>query len=370
MLQIDILNIDSKIKHMFRQEEDKLFIYREKLLDLEKTIEGDKKQTLTSRIYKDLLDNIDELKNKIEKIESHIQLNFYLFESHLLLEKYKTILQTPVKLNFLGKKSVDDTQKNAIILEYLDIAQKYINIDFDIHSKNNENRTVICNNCPNKKYFDIIDNSIYICFLCGAQQEILLHTSSYKDIDRINISVKYTYDRKVHFRDCINQYQGKQNSTVDDKVYKGLEKQFEKHYLLVGNKNTAREIRFANITKEHIHLFLKELNQTKHYENVNLIHYQITGIKPDDISYLEDKLLEDFDILTDLYDKHFKNKQGFDRKNFINTQYVLYQFLLRYHHPCKKEDFTILKTVDRKSFHDDISKNLFLEAGWNHFPLF
>jgi hypothetical protein len=368
MIQIDILNIDSKIKQMFKEEEDKLCIYEEKLIDLEKTLEDGKKK-LSSRIYKDLLDNVSDLKTKIEKIKSHKQLNFYLVESHVLLEKYKKILQTPVKLNFLGKKTIDNTEKNSIILDYLEISQKYINTDFELSKKDNENK-VICNNCPNKKYFDVIDSSIYICLLCGSQQEILLHTSSYKDIDRINISVKYTYDRKVHFRDCINQYQGKQNSTIDNKVYKSLEKEFDKHYLLVGNKNTPREIRFANITKEHIHIFLKELNQSKHYENVNLIHYQITGIKPDDISYLEDKLLEDFDILTELYDKHFKNKVGFDRKNFINTQYVLYQFLLRYHHPCKKEDFTILKTVDRKTFHDDISKILFQDAGWNHFPMF
>ena len=96
----------------------------------------------------------------------------------------------------------------------------------------------------------------------------------------------------------------------------------------------------------------------------------MTGKKPDDISYLEDKLLDDFDTLTELYDRKFKNKPGFSRKNFINTQYVLYQFLLRYRHPCKKDDFTILKTVDRKSFHDDVAKKCFEELGWNHHPLF
>ena len=43
---------------------------------------------------------------------------------------------------------------------------------------------------------------------------------------------------------------------------------------------------------------------------------------------------------------------------------------MRYKHPCKKEDFTILKTVDRKSFHDDVAKICFEELGWNHQPLF
>jgi hypothetical protein len=170
------------------------------------------------------------------------------------------------------------------------------------------------------------------------------------------------YDRKIHFRDCINQYQGKQNSTINQKVYDDLEKQFELHHLLVGDKSTPKNIRFSNIKKEHISIFLKELEYTKHYENINLIHYNITGNKPDDIGYLEDKLLEDFDILTELYDKKFKH---IDRKNFINTQYVLYQLLLRHKHPCNKNDFSILKTIDRKTFHDDIMKDLFIDLGWN-----
>jgi hypothetical protein len=92
----------------------------------------------------------------------------------------------------------------------------------------------------------------------------------------------------------------------------------------------------------------------------------MTGKKPDDISYLEDKLLEDFDILTDLYDKKFKN---LERKNFINTQYILYQLLLRHKHPCSKEEFTILKTIDRKTFHDDITRVLFEINNWNFSPL-
>jgi hypothetical protein len=114
-------------------------------------------------------------------------------------------------------------------------------------------------------------------------------------------------------------------------------------------------------------MFLKELEYTKHYENANLIHYNITGNKPDDIGYLEDSLLNDFDILTELYDKKFKH---LDRKNFINTQYVLFQLLLRHKHPCNKDDFNILKTVDRKTFHDEICKSLFEELGWNFSPFY
>jgi len=355
MSQLDILSTDADIKQTFKDAEEKLPHYHEKLLDLKRTI---KKGTLSTRVYKNLKLNITDLEEKIRIILSGQSINFYIAETAHLLESYKKILQTPVRLSFTGKSTINDKEKNKVISGYLEIAQKYTQIKIITSEKT---KNVICNNCPNKKLFDIIDNSIYICIQCGAQQEILLHTSSYKDIDRINISAKYTYDRKVHFRDCINQYQGNQNSTIDSKVYVNLIDQFDKHHLLIGDKNTKKEIRCKNINKEHIHLFLKELEYTRHYENVNLIHYQITGKKPDDISHLEDKLLDDFDLLTDLYDRKFKNKPGFERKNFINTQYVLYQLLVRYHHPCKKEDFTILKTVDRKSFHDDVAKICFEE---------
>ena len=246
---------------------------------------------------------------------------------------------------------------------YLKIARKYIDIPLPYHKTKN----ITCNNCPNKLLFDIIDNSIYICLVCGSEQKIILNvSSSYMDNERVNISVKYKYNRGVHFRDCINQYQGLQNSTISDKVYEDLIKEFKDHHLLEHkNKNI-----YKNITKHHVHLFLKELGYAKHYENINLIHYKITGIEPDNISYFEDRLMDDFEKLVNVYDMLFKNKPEYERKNFINTQYILYQFLLRYKHPCHKDDFTILKTVDRKSVHDDIAKICFESLGWAHTPLF
>lgn len=359
MLQIDILSIDAKIQSEFQHDIEHLADYKNKLLELKKTL---KKETLLSRSRRNVQLNIKELEDKINSIETGEKLNFYIAETAHLIEKYKKFLQTPVKLNFTGKFIKNDKEKNIVINNYLEIAKKYININ-DINNQTSPKKLkpVVCNNCSNKQSFDIVDNSIYICLLCGAQQEIVLHTSSYKDIDRINISAKYTYDRKIHFRDCVNQYQGKQNSTIENKVYEQLMDQFEKHHLLVGSPDMNMHQRCQNIEKTHIHLFLKELEYTKHYENVNLIHYHMTGKKPDDISHLEDRLLDDFDKLTNFYDTKFKNKPGFMRKNFINTQYVLYQFLIRYHHACKKEDFTILKTVDRKSFHDDVAKICFEE---------
>jgi len=354
----NIISIDEEIRFNFREENEKLPEYQDKLNNINKILNLD---NLSKRIKDNLLESHQKLTEKIKDLENRTTESFYIVETTSCLEEYKNILKTPIKLNFMGKKvdPGESDKKSEITEKYLKIANKYTtksktNIQSDIKLE--------CDNCDNKKTFDIIDNYVYVCVECGNQIDVFLYTKSYKDTDRVNISAKYTYDRKVHFRDCINQYQGKQNSTIDKKVYEDLTREFERHHLL--QEGSGQE-RFSKITKDNVLMFLKELQYTKHYENVNLIHYNLTGIKPPDLSHIEDKLLDDFDTLTDLYDKRYKCDRKIDRKNFINTQYVLYQFLNRHKFPCKKEDFNILKTIDRKSFHDDICIGLFAELGWN-----
>lgn len=357
--KLDILSIDSKIRSQFRKQREELSDYKDRLSELEKTLNND---GLSSRTYNDIQKNIQELRDTIQKIEIDEDHDFYIAETADYIQRYKKILKTPLKMSFMGKPKTDNKEKQQIICEYVKIAQKYYPINFEPPEKIER---LSCDNCSNKEF--IIEENSCICPNCGAQEEILQFTSSYKDIDRVNISSKYTYDRKVHFRDCVNQYQGKQNCTIDQKVYDDLEDAFRRHHLLVGDKNTKREIRFKKITKAHVLMFLKELRYPKHYENVILIHYNMTGKKPDDITHLEDKLMNDFDLLVETYDKYFKN--NVERVNFISSQYVLYQLLHRHRHPCKKEDFDILKQVERKAFHDYVCKELFTRLGWNHTPL-
>jgi hypothetical protein len=357
----DIVAIDAKIKKKFEDEYSKLPDYMSRLDEYNRTLS----LSSLSKKTRDMLNTAtSELSDYINQLESNTQLNFYIIESLSLLEEYRSILKVPEKLSFMGKTVKNNKKKQEIIRKYIEVASKYVDIDLSSKAIAND---VVCNNCSNKKDFDVIEGNVYVCTKCCAQQTIYKHRLSYNDIDRVNISSKYMYDRKIHFRDCIYQYQGKQNSTIQPQVYKELEKEFEMHHLLFGDNQTPRAERFKNITKNHILMFLKELGYSNHYENVHLIHYNITGVKPNDISHLEDKLLDDFDVLTDLYDKTFKN---INRKNFINTQYVLYQLLTRHKYPCNKEEFVILKTNDRKFFHDEVCRVLFNILGWNLNPFY
>ena len=362
--EIDILEINSQILSKFDDEYSKLSTHKIVLSKLKETLNLD----ISKEIREDIVSSITNLQNNITNIILQTDKNFYLIETAKIINEYELCLKVPVKVNFIGKYKKNDEYKNKIIKNYLNIIRKYNNVYYNV--KKEKQKEIICSNplCVNKKNFEIVDDNMTICLECGSQQEVFIHTTSYRDSDRVNITVKYTYDRRVHFKDCINQYQGKQNCFIENEVYDKLEDQFEKHHLLVEGEEKKSSKRFSKITKNHIQIFLRELEFTKHYENVNLIHYNLTEIKPDDISHLEDQLLCDFDKLTNIYDKLYKNKT--DRKNFINTQHCLYQLLKRHKHNCNKEDFTVLKTIERKTFHDMVSSRCFEALGWTYEFLF
>lgn len=374
---IDILNLDTAIRKQFAENAKNIGEYKKHLEELEMIrMKGADNTPLTSYIQK--------LQKQIDSLEKNEDLNFYISDSNFYIHEYRNLLNKPIKLTFGGRSNTAPPpspiteEKQNIIDSYLRVAKKYFDVDKWV-AKNcalNENvtaipnNTPICSTCSNIDNFEYVEQTI-ICSECGSEMEnVKLFSSSYRDSDRANMNTRYTYDRRVHFRDCINQYQGKQNCTIDKKVYDDLEQQFRNHHLLREEASASslspssrKKYKFSNIKKSHILMFLKQLRYSKHYENVNLIHYNLTGIKPDDIGYLEEQLMKDFDLLISVYDKKFKHK--IKRTNFISTHFVLYQLLHRHNHPCRKEDFVMLKTNDRKNFHNDICREIFMEIGWN-----
>lgn len=363
----DILSIHNAILKEFEEEEEHMNTYRTRLSKLESMLQT---LSLRNRMRHVIQDAHDALSECIAKISSRETYCYYTMETSSILEEYKSLLQVPLKMSFTGPPLRKDTQRNQrrkaiLVSKYIGIVSKY---STRVQTSPVQEKAIRCTNCPNRSDFEIVDTHFYICTQCYSQQTVLRHVTSYSDVDRVNISNTYTYERKVHFAECINQYQGKQNSTIPQCVYDDLEDQFDRHHMLYGDKDTPMHVRFADVTKTHILMFLKDLKYPNHYENVNLIHYVLTGKKPDDISHLEDQLLDDFDTLNTLYNKRYHNR--IKRKNFINTQYVLYQLLRNHKHPCDKDEFIVLKTIDRKHFHDDTCRSLFEELGWNHTPFF
>jgi hypothetical protein len=363
---MDITDIDSRIIQKFKEDEGMIPEYNQKILDIQKILDsGIDDQNMKSKLEQTL----SVYKFKINNIVSGNDYDFYISESFHILERYRQILKTPVKVNFFGTQVKDQNSKEKLDLieQYIQIAKKHIS-DLDLATAKT-NKKQECENCTSTKIV-LADGLSIICTECGYEREENTNTLSYKDMSRTNVLQKYTYEKRSHFRDALNQYQGKQNCKIDKKIFIELENEFEKHHLLVGDKSIPKAQRFSKVKKEHVMLFLKELGYDKQYENANYIYSEMTGVKCPDISHLEDQLMEDFDILANLYTKKFKYEKNIERKSFINVQCVFFQLLKKNKYPCKKEDFNILKTTDRKTFHDEILQELFEELGWNYTPFF
>lgn len=357
MLNFNILEIDENIQKFYKTEYAKKEEYLQKIKQLQETKNGVSDPQLQSKLSKFIL----ELEDKLEECNTKSKLNFYLFETTELIEEYKKLLRVPVKVSFMAPKKAQapsNVKMESLKVRFLDIAKKY----YSIYFKSNDLESINCLNCGSFSKFDTVDDIYLVCNECGYQQDKKMSVISYCDIDRVNIITKFSYDRRIHFRECINCYQGIQNCTIDPKIYVELEQELQKHNLLVGDVSTPRDIRFSKVSKKHIQTFLRELNYSKHYENVILIHSKLTGKKPDDISYLVEKLMNDFDIILETYDTIIKG--SIDRKSFINSQCILYQLLMKYKHPCNKEDFNILKTNERQTFHNEISFKIFSYNNW------
>lgn len=368
-MEIDIFNIDKKIRDMWTKKQEDIINIDKEINELNSILYDNDEKTLSVHIQRDIKEKINNLNNIKNKIEADIKnVHFYTIDFSEMIEKQKA--QVPKKISFMGNKKNNNDNDSDISKRFLNILKKY-NIECkeleELITKTKRKEKKICE-CGNQAFIMHFDQNVEICEECGKQEEKSYKSLSYKDISRINMSSKYTYERRIHFKDCMNQYQGKQNATIDDKVFKDLELEFGRHGLL-DNSSDGKD-RFKNITKEHILLFLKEIGYSKHYEDIVLIYHKMTGKPVDDISHLENKLMEDFDKISNLYDKKYKFTGKIDRKSFINTQYILFQLLKRHKYNCKKEDFNMLKTLDRKSFHDDIVKDLFETLGFNFTPIF
>src|SRR5690606_36346276 len=97
---------------------------------------------------------------------------------------------------------------------FYSIANKYYHIDTNTQPQLYKKITIICSICKHNK-FDVINDTTHICRNCGNQKDIFNVSPSYKDTSRMNTSSRYMYKRCIHFKDCINQYQGKQNVNID-----------------------------------------------------------------------------------------------------------------------------------------------------------
>lgn len=347
----NILEIDSKIRKIYSKEIERLSDYHSKLNTI--------KYLLT-----DVLNLSHRVRNYLEKIKKDIEneitflsfTKFYFIESRDVLQRYLQVMKTPTINSFFRKNNEQDENyviKRKLYEEYKEILQPYQKLVQMYSTEPNLLCSLIkCDFCQSEFGFYLDENSS-VCRNCLTEKIRLISISTFSDNNRINISNKYSYDRKLHFRDCINQYQGKQNTIIPEFIIENI-------------KTALKTFGIGKLIKlSHVYMAMKHLGYTKYYDDAILILFKITGKQPKNIEHLEERLMQDFDLILTEYTNSFKYV---DKKNF-NTQYVLFQLLKKHNHVCDTEQLAVLKTNERKLFSDTVCKTIFEKFGWNYSSL-
>lgn len=299
-----------------------------------------------------------------DRLKTDCGKQMYIAETCAIVNEYKMVLKTPILFGTVSDR------KHELEMQFDQISKQVcrkMGFSYEIKFPQKPTECLVCHNVD-PTLFETDDIGKKTCISCSSEMPTLETGNTSLDYNRATITGKFIYNRILHFQDCIKQYQGKQNCKIHKDVFSDLEKKFAEYGLLEESSNPL--IRYSKVTREHIKLFLKQLKYVKHYENVNVIYSTLTDKRVEDIGHLEQLLLDDFKEFVVLYDSlHNKDRpEELDRKNFLNVQYLLFQLLRRHGHKSKMAP--VLKTTDRKLFHDKICRNLFQQLGWNFTPVF
>lgn len=278
---------------------------------------------------------IDKLQSDLNNVEIYME---YYASIYYHIDAYKTLTETSTLNKSLEKIG---ELKSAILCKML----RFVNIPLDTQ------------NLITLKSFSkapILDSDIYL------QDHPNKYYTSYKDMmGRISSVSRYKYKRIVHFRNCFNEYQGKQNRKIKSHIYIYL-------------RTKAKINGIQKPTKAQLFNWLEEGKSkiySNHYKDINYIHSEMTGEPNDDIEYLREQMFRFHHRVCKAYDTL---ETG--RHNIISVWYILWIGLHKFKHPCKPEDFVIFlkgatstsKTVNE---YRRIMKDIFDIYKWK-FPTF
>jgi hypothetical protein len=368
---------DEKMKSIIEQEEclnvkrDKVSFLKNKL----KAIQNSNNINKSNSIY-EIKNEISKLENEIYKIENNHELLDYIDKAWEFLHDFKDHDTDFIKeennfgnvsnpsnsgnssnasngniLNFINKTG--KTNKGEEYKKYYDKCILDINVPSTSSDGNSSNN--YCKNC-NEDNFEIDSkNGIIICTKCGNCEQYIEYTSSninYNDSTQLEtISQPFSYQRKNHFKEWLNQLQGKEVTVIPDSVTTLI--------LLEAKKERITDS--DDITAERVKKYLKKLKLNKYYEHVPNLISKLTNRPPLIITTEFEK------ILLDLFDKiqqPFKKYCPENRKNFLSYSYTLHKFCQLLGKNEYLIYFPLLKSREKLFEQEKIWKGICSDLNW------
>ena len=320
---------DAKIKDIY-SEIEKLDTYKQQL----KNTKDSKKEII--------------LKNKIENIENSSELNDYLFNVAIFLkeEESKETNLEEIKSSGIHKfVSINSSTNTGEI--YDNFMEKCHGVTRLKTCKNN----FTCKTCDSKT-LKCISEGITTCYNCGDTEKLNLSmTPEWNSYENYEFIKPFSYKRSNHFKEWINQIQGREGTSIQVDILKLLICEIKKER--INDKKL--------ITYDKVKDYLKKLKLNKYYEHIPNIIHKLTGNRQLIISSeLENKLVLMFDEIQ----KPFENNCPKNRKNFLSYSYTLYKFFQILQMEEYLIYFPLLKSREKLFEQEVIWKNICKELNW------
>lgn len=298
----------------------------------------------------------EDIRRKIQDLESGALIGWYMVRAEPIMNMYRELQKSEVgKTVTFGastpRRGVDDNEKKKaeLRLDFVRIAKEYLDLSTFQQEAMREMR-MTCVSCG-ATVFQRTEECSYTCAACGVIVCMMEEAPMFPDADRVNMCARYTYSREAHLQDAMACFQGKESTVIPEYVYSIIEEEIRLHKLTP-----------QSVTKSNIVMFLSEQGLKQYYMNVHSIYYKITSKPPPNISEFEQRIIDDHELLESAYER-IKSP---DRVNSMNVNFKLYKLLLRYHYPCKRTDFLMLKTKTKYDEHEETYAKCCELLGWEN----
>lgn len=304
---------------------------------------------------------INRLKEEVESIKSKTKYNAYMEQATLILKQYK-VLKEQIGKKIYGEEQIISPEqrkkREELVDSYMSIVEDYIPIEIchtPIHMP------VVCHDCGSDNLE--IGDGVRICNSCNSIRDVYTKDSFYNSGKKVNMVTKGNYEDRDNFNKAILRFQGKQPNKLPDDLFQKLDIYFSNYGLPKCNQVKdlpLAERKGGRLTKETMHSALSRIGYSGFYEDINLICHLAWGWELPDISHLEEKLMEDYDISQKVYNEI---KEGHSSPN---VQYRLYRHLQHLGYPCRVSDFKMIQTEEILSEYEERWKEICRRLNWEY----
>lgn len=216
-----------------------------------------------------------------------------------------------------------------------------------------------CKECNKERELNSLEG-IIVCIDCGLTEHVIIEDNkqSYSDGMIPQESNYFNYKKITHFRECIEQCQGKERTDISDEIFKRILEKLKEEGISSTNMHRINNKKMKEV--------LRELGLNRYYEHIPFILTKLGGKGPPTIpAHIEARLEKMFKQIQIAFKKCCPE----NRKNFPSYNYVLHK-CVELIGTCDEllTNFPLLKSKQKLQNMDQIWYNICNITGYEFIP--